>query len=193
MHLLKQQRIWLVLMISLIVNITYADDLKSLIERYEGRSNNIYYLQNKPHIGIGHLIQPNEFKCLRINKKCYSVNDGISDQVILDLYNQDIKKINDLIDREIQVNMTDNQRKALISYVYNVGYQAFYIFRNGKNTKKDSKFKILLNSGDYEGAKNEMDIIRGDGIVLNILKARREEERQLWSKNEYNSFRTNSN
>lgn len=68
------------------------------------------------------------------------------------------------------MNLTDNQRDALESLIYNIGWPAF---------AKSKCYKAIL-AKDWATAFRNWDWITGGGKVLNGLIKRREEERFLF-------------
>lgn len=84
-------------------------------------------------IGFGHLIQPNE---------SYT---RITQAQALELLKKDVAKREAVVDRLVTVPLTDGQRIALVSFVFNAGEHAF------------AKSTLLrkLNAGDYAGAAKE--------------------------------------
>lgn len=82
-------------------------------------------------------------------------------------------KFADAVDRLVTVDLTDNQRGALICFVYNIGEGAF----------KASTMRSLLNQGMFEQAADEfLKWNKGGGKVLNGLTARRAAEQALFLK-----------
>ena len=77
------------------------------------------------------------------------------------------------INRLVKVRLTDNQRGALISFVFNVGIGAF-----GKSTLLKK-----LNGGDYNSVPVELARWnKNDGKVMAGLTNRRSAEAGLWAK-----------
>lgn len=82
-------------------------------------------------------------------------------------------KFAEAVDRLVTVDLTDNQRGALICFVFNVGEGAF----------KASTMRSLLNQGLMEKAADEfLKWNKGGGKVLNGLTARRAAEQALFLK-----------
>ena len=81
------------------------------------------------------------------------------------------KSVDACVDDGVALN--DNQKAALMSFVYNLGARAFHT----------STLLRKLNSGDCAGAAREFGRwIYGGGRVLPGLVKRREAERQLFEK-----------
>lgn len=83
-----------------------------------------------------------------------------------------VRQIDRQISGWVHVPLTENQRAALISFVYNVGLGAFC----GSSLLKD------LNANDYGAAANELiRWVRGNhGEVLPGLVLRRQKEKELF-------------
>lgn len=75
------------------------------------------------------------------------------------------------VERLVQVDLTDNQFAAIVSFAFNVGLGAL----------RDSTLLRKLNAGDYEGAADQLPRWnKGGGRVLAGLTRRRLAERQLF-------------
>ena len=75
------------------------------------------------------------------------------------------------VNRLVQVKLTQNQFDALVSFVYNVGGDAF----------AKSTMLRLLNAGDYVGAANQFQRWNKDnGKVVDGLTNRRRKEYELF-------------
>lgn len=75
------------------------------------------------------------------------------------------------VNKLVQVNLNQNQFDALVSFVYNLGGDAF----------RSSTLLKLLNAGDYEGAANQFQRWNKDnGKVVPGLTNRRGKERELF-------------
>lgn len=115
-------------------------------------------------IGYGHQIQPNELELM---------TQTITPEKALELFVKDIESIRKQMNSIIKVPINKNQQLALLSLRYNIGPEAF----------KDSTLLKLLNQGNYTGAALRFAEWRlSEGKISNGLVARRERERQLFSK-----------
>lgn len=86
------------------------------------------------------------------------------------LLSDDLNHALETVNRQVTVPLTDNQKAALTSFVYNVGSGAF----------ASSTLLKRLNAGDTQGACNEMRRWKYDeGKVSNGLINRRKVEREL--------------
>ena len=84
------------------------------------------------------------------------------------------------VEAAVQVDLTDNQFGALVSFAFNVGVTAF---RKSTLLKK-------LNSGKYDAVPSELAKWRmNDGKVMQGLINRRAAEAGLWAKGEFVSSR----
>lgn len=71
------------------------------------------------------------------------------------------------VNKSVRVKLTQNMYDALVSFVYNIGEDAFY----------KSTMLRKLNTGDYEGAAAEFDRwVYDNGKVIKGLVARRDGE-----------------
>jgi GH24 family phage-related lysozyme (muramidase) len=115
-------------------------------------------------IGYGHQIQPNEIELM---------TETITPEKALELFAKDVEAIRKQMNSLIKVPINKNQQLALLSLRYNIGGEAF----------KDSTLLKLLNQGNYTGAALRFAEWRlSEGKISNGLVARRERERQLFSK-----------
>ncbi|WP_334473597.1 lysozyme [Arsenophonus sp. PmNCSU2021_1] len=93
-----------------------------------------------------------------------------SEEECNDLMKQDLQVAHSTVERYVTVPLTDLQKAALTSFVYNIGSGAF---TNSTLLKK-------LNTGDIQGACDQMRRWKYDeGKVSNGLIKRREVEREL--------------
>ncbi len=135
-------------------------DAKALVRRFEGLSLTRYVDESgKPHIGYGHLIKPDE--------QYQSITTGQAEWLL----DQDLRWAIDCVSKAVTVPLTENQRAALISFVYNVGCAAF----------KGSTLLRLLNAGNASGAANEfLRWNKAGGVVSQGLVDRRFIERDVF-------------
>jgi GH24 family phage-related lysozyme (muramidase) len=78
-------------------------------------------------IGLNHFVQGEDRETGKITIDGVSVDwrKGISKQQAIELLSQDLRKIDGDIDRLVKVNLNQNQRLALLSFIYNLGLGAF--------------------------------------------------------------------
>jgi|TARA_R100000656_G_scaffold124929_1_gene104428 GH24 family phage-related lysozyme (muramidase) len=136
-----------------------------ILKRYEGCSLDVYrdpigiwtighgscFSFDGDRVGMGHRkITASEATVLLL-RSCRQAENGIA--------------------RLVRVPLTDNQRSALISFVYNVGVGNF----------QRSTMRMKLNRASYEGAANEFwKWRRAGGRILRGLVARRKSEARLF-------------
>lgn len=97
--------------------------------------------------------------------------DVITEEMALALLEADMTQAIECVDGFVDVDLTDEQTAALISFVFNVGCGAF----------KGSTLLKLLNAGNYEQAAAQlMRWTKGGGKTLPGLVRRREAEMTLF-------------
>lgn len=145
-----------------------VDTVKRLIVGEEGLRLKVYRDPGAGAwtIGYGHKVQPGE------PYHPYGPVTEITLEEANRLFDQDTRTATAAVTNYVKVPLTENQRAALISFVYNIGTGAFY----------GSTMLRRLNSGDYAGAAAEFARWnKDDGKVVPILTARRERERVIFS------------
>ena len=100
--------------------------------------------------------------------------DKITKEEAEKLYREDFEEhIKSL--KEVKVPLTDNQKVALSSFIYNIGGAAF----------KNSTMLKKLNNNDFKGAANEFDKwIYDNGKKVKGLINRRKKEKMLFLQND---------
>lgn len=129
----------------------------SFIIGYEGFKL-VPYLDtgNVPTVCAGHT-QTVDMKKIYTRKECYHLLD------------KDVLIAARAVDRLVDVPLNENQKVALISFVFNIGEGAF----------ANSTMRRLLNKGDYEGAARQFDRwIYDNGVKLRGLVKRRADEKK---------------
>lgn len=132
---------------------------RSLIKGEEKFRAEAYYptKNDKLTIGYGHT-------------KNVKLGDKITQEEAEKLFEQDLSEHNEIL-KHVKVRLSENEKAALSSLIYNIGGTAFY--------KSDLLKK--LNAGDKKGAANEFDVYtKQKGIVLNGLVKRRKLEKELF-------------
>ncbi|MBD2107525.1 lysozyme [Nodosilinea sp. FACHB-13] len=125
-------------------------------------------------IGYGHLIQPQEHQSgtINIDGELVPFARGISQAQAKTLLDQDLKPIRQKIDDLVTVELVNNQRDALASFVYNIGLQAF----------EESTLLKKLNAGEYDAVPAElMKFTKAGGEEFPGLVNRRKAEVELWN------------
>lgn len=147
--------------------------IKFIIAR-EGSEPKMYHdIAGKPTIGVGHLLTNEERASGKLYIKGQKVHwrDGLSEQQIADLLDQDADAAENAINRAVKVSLTQNQFDALVSFVFNVGVGNFL----------QSTLLKKLNQGDYQAIPHQLKRWKFyDGHVSVGLINRRELESKLW-------------
>ncbi|MBI4382892.1 MAG: lysozyme [Nitrospinae bacterium] len=124
---------------------------------------------DKPTIGYGHLLLPDE-----------KFPNGITKEQALRFLAQDIKIAETALQRKVKVDLTQYQFDALTSLVFNIGTDNF----------EDSTLLRLLNRGEYNKAANEFLVWnkvtkKGIKVTSDGLVKRRKIERTLFLNGKY--------
>ncbi len=134
------------------------DKAKQLIKQFEGLYLKAYVCPaGKLTIGWGHIVLPGEPKIITIEQA--------------EMYlSADVKKAESVL-RVVKVPINDNQKSALISFIFNLGAGAF----------STSTLLKMLNKKDYTGASDQLlRWVYAKGKKLPGLVRRREAERKLF-------------
>lgn len=131
------------------------------IQDFEGFSPDRYAdSAGLPTIGYGHLIRPHE-----------QIPERISQAYATGLLRQDLNVAEACVNRLVQVDLTQAQYDALVSFTFNLGCGAL------------SKSTLLkrLNAGDYHGAAREfLKWVYAGGRKIEGLVNRRVAERAMF-------------
>jgi lysozyme len=151
----------------------------TLIESVEGRRSKIYQC-GAGHwtIGIGHKLTRDELEmgAIKIDGKLVQWRQGLTDEQIDALARQDIEAACWAIISGVRVPLTECQRSALASFVFNVGINAF----------RESTLLKKLNEGDYDSVPRELGrwvhatTADRQKIRLKGLEGRRAQEVAMW-------------
>jgi lysozyme len=138
---------------------TISDAGLNLIKRFEGLRLTAYDDGvGIATVGYGHT-------------KGVRLGDKITEEQATDFLRVDVAEAADAVARLVTVALTQNQRDALISLVFNIGTGAF----------EGSTLLRKLNAGDHAGAAEEFTRWnKGGGRVLAGLVRRRAAERELF-------------
>lgn len=140
------------------------DEIYQWLRREEGINYTAVPDAGKMSIGLGHQIQPDE---------SYLLTKRLTDDEVVELFEKDINKIIQDMNKIIKVPINKNQQLALLSLRYNIGSSAF----------NNSTLLKLLNEGNYTGAALRFPEWRtSQGRVLTGLVNRRKREQELFSK-----------
>lgn len=124
-------------------------------------------------IGIGHLITPKETKSGKIIIDGVPVDylKGITKDQAYKICDQDVDIAEKAVNSFVKVKLNQNQFDALVSFVFNVGVEAF---------RKSTLLKVL-NKGDFKGVRAQLKRwVYDDGRVIPGLANRREREADLF-------------
>lgn len=133
-----------------------------LIKRFEGLKTMAYKptLNDVWTIGYGHTHGVKK-------------GDTITMEKATEYLKQDIEVFENAINSLVKVELNQNQFDALISFVFNVGIEAF---------KKSTMLKFI-NAGHYQLASGQFDRWnKQKGVVLEGLTVRRRAEKELFLK-----------
>lgn len=124
-----------------------------------------------PTIGVGHLLTKDELSSGKI--QCLSVDwtGGLTEDQVDELFRRDLQTAEDAVTAYVKVPLTENQFDTLVSFVFNVGFNAF----------RKSTLLRLLNEGNYAAVPSQLRRwVYSAGKRDPILVARREREIELW-------------
>jgi lysozyme len=138
---------------------------RSLIEKFEGIKLTAYKCPSGiPTIGMGSTRYEDGTRV--------RIGDEISRNRMNELYNFHINQTRRQLEKLVKTELNQNQKSALISLLYNVGYGNF----------KKSKLLRMINTNpnDYRIEKEFMHFTKSRGRVLKGLERRRTEELKLY-------------
>ena len=153
--------------------------MKDPLVRAEGIQYKRYksYEGGNDTIGIGHKITQQEYKSgyLTIGGRIVSIDDTLTPKQVKDLYHQDVLLASAKLRKGLKVDVTPNQYKALLSFVYNTGSFA------------NTELAQAINSGNKEEINTQwkrwVNVQQGDKKVeSDVLKKRRANELKLFNK-----------
>lgn len=138
------------------------DIAAKIVRQFEGCCLTPYEdVAGKWTVGIGHLLPDDA-----------PLNDITQDEADA-LFYTDLALAAQCVDKQVTVSLTDNQKAALISFVFNLGCGAF----------KRSTMLKKLNAGDYTGACQEfVKWSYASGKQVNGLLRRRTAEAALFAR-----------
>ena len=97
--------------------------------------------------------------------------DKITTEQALDFLRSDLEKFENVINNLVTVELNQNQYDALVSFVFNIGINAF----------KQSTMLKFLNAGHFSLAAGQFDRwVKCNGITLEGLVKRRKAEKELF-------------
>lgn len=141
----------------------YASIAATTIAKFEGFSAHAYPDADGFSIGYGHFITEDD---------PYDASSVIDEATGYQLLLSDLGDRIACVNGAVKVDLTPNQRAALISLTYNIGCGAF----------QSSTLLKLLNAGDYDGAAAQFSVWRkSQGTILDALVSRRAQETELFN------------
>ena len=151
-----------------------SDHGRELLTEWEGSSNEVYQdVAGLWTIGVGHLLTRDELTSgkILILGEAIKYHDGLTGLQIDRLLTQDLAGSEGAVNSGVNASLNQNQFDALVSFVFNVGRQAFY----------QSTLRRILNDGKYTKVPEQMRRWnRSAGRVVNGLINRRENEIKLF-------------
>lgn len=151
-----------------------SDHGRELLTEWEGSSHEVYQdVAGLPTIGVGHLLTRDELTSgkILIFGEPIKFHDGLTSLQIDRLLTQDLAGAEGAVNSGITVALNQNQFDALVSFVFNVGRQAFYT----------STLRKILNDGKYVKVPEQLRRWnRSGGKVVQGLINRRENEIKLF-------------
>ena len=152
-----------------------SQHLKNLLEQWEGVRQQVYLDSGKePTIGIGHLLTQSERSSgkIFIDGMPVKYDQWLSVAECRTLLDQDLKIPEKTISKLVFVALTQSQYDALISFIFNLGAEAF----------RNSTLLKLLNESKYNAVPEQLRRwIHDNGKVVQGLINRREKEIKLWN------------
>lgn len=147
---------------------------RELLIEWEGYSNEVYQdTAGKFTIGVGHLLTRDELASgkILILGEPVKYNDGLTSLQIDRLLTQDLAGAEGALNSGVNIGLNQNQFDALVSFVFNVGRQAFY----------QSTLRRILNEARYTKVPEQMRRWKwSGGEVDQGLINRRENEIKLF-------------
>lgn len=156
-----------------------------LLGEFEGRRAQVYddatgqpledisSARGFPTIGVGHLLTDEEKNSgtIDIGGERVSWQNGLSDEQINQLAQQDAEIASNIVDKYVDVDLTPQQRDALISFAFNIGEGNF----------KNAGAIKALNRGDIDDfVRRHAQWNKSRGEVMSGLTRRRQEEAKLF-------------
>lgn len=148
---------------------------KDLLRKWEGLSTEVYLDSGgAPTIGIGHLLTKDERRSgkIVIGHVEGDYREGLTETQCLELLAQDLQESEDCVNKRVKVYLTQNQFDALVSFVFNVGCQAF----------SGSTLLRVLNDNRHDEVPAQLRRwVFDNGVRVPGLVNRRQKEIDLWS------------
>ena len=134
------------------------------IKEFEGFRSKLYLCPaNKPTIGYGHVIVDSERATLW--------GADLTEEQATKLLMKDLVRFEDAVLAMVAVPLTQGQFDALVSFAYNLGEAKL----------RSSTLLKLLNAGDYDGARKQINRwVYSNGKKLDGLIRRRARETEMF-------------
>ena len=113
-------------------------------------------------IGFGHRLTAEE--------AAGPYKDGITRDQAMNLLEEDLRPLGDYVDKVVKVDISPDQRDALVAVVWNIGKRRF-----------ERTILVRLNAGDYAGVPEEFAKLNRSSDPNGIIM-RRAAEAKLWSR-----------
>lgn len=131
---------------------------RALLAEWEGKRNAVYSdSAGLPTIGVGHLLTRDELASgkILILGMATKYHEGLSDLEVDKLLSQDLAGAEGAVNCGVEAPLNQHQFDALVSFVFNVGRQAFYgsTLRKALNHKKYLEVPTQLKRWNRSGGK----------------------------------------
>jgi len=157
-----------------VITMKMSDHGRSLLTEWEGSSSEAYQdMAWLWTIGVGHLLTKDELTSgkILILGEAVKYHDGLTSLQIDRLLTQDLAGAEGAVNSGVNIGLNQNQFDALVSFVFNVGRQAFY----------QSTLRRILNEARYTKVPEQMRRWKwSGGKVDHGLINRRENEIKLF-------------
>ena len=160
-------------------NLKISEAGKKFIQGHEGKINSVYIDPvGCATVGIGHLVVAGE-----------NFPHTLTDKQVYDLFDKDLKKFEDGVNKLVTAKINQNQFDALVSFSFNLGLGAL---------KSSTLLRVLNSEDDAEAAKQFLrwDKAGNPPKPLAGLTRRRKEESELFlrppqvsNENDYNDIK----
>jgi lysozyme len=155
----------------------------SAIEEREGTKAQMYLDQaGLPTIGVGHLLTKSELSSGKIlfEDQAVAWHLGLAPARIAQLFARDSAWAEETVNAAVRVPLTQNQYDALVSFVYNIGAEAFT--QPTRQPQPGCTLLRLLNAGQYIEVPDQLRrwVYTHGGHVDPILVKRRQAEAEQW-------------
>jgi len=156
-----------------------SDNLKKLLSAWEGCKLHAHYdAGGLLTIGIGHLLTKSELTSGKIQTSeddNIRWQDGITEIQALEILSDDLRDAEADVNELVRVGLKQNQFDALVSFVFNVGGQAF---------ANSTLLRMLNTAPNFDYSFVPVQLRRWNkvnGQTVKGLISRREKEISLWS------------